>query len=205
MTDAWGRENAGIGMAIQGLVQSVDALTDEMERKWGVGRLRMLVPDDLRERFDRQWRKWQAAYAAQDLAAVRVHCEAMRRAWAALEAGATEAGHAPLAPEVWETRMPDGAVLAVVRTQQEAHALARDGREREVWTLDEVGRVVCAWEGRRWVEAVREHFPGAKVEAVRLTPRGSEFDWAQGDEIPFEHDTGDTHAHTPAARRRAAR
>ena len=193
MTAAWGRENAGIGMAIQGLVQSVDALTDEMERKWGVGRLRMLVPDDLRERFDRQWRKWQAAYAAQDLAAVRAHSEAMRRAWAALEAGALEAGHAPLAPEVWETRMPDGAVLAVVRTQQEAHALARDGRERKVWTMDEVARIVCAWEGRRW------------VEAVRLTPRGSESDWVLGDESPLEHDAGDTHARTPVAQRGAAR
>lgn len=205
MTDFRRRGNDGIGMAIQGLVQSVDALTDGMERKWGVGRLRMLVPDDLRERFDRQWRKWQAAYAAQDLAEVRAHGEAMRRAWAALEAGATQAGHAPLAPEVWETRMPDGAVLAVVRTQQEAHARARDGRECEVWTLDEVARVICAWEGRPWVEAVRGRFPGAKVEAVRLTPRGAELDWAQGDEPPFEHDTGDTHARTPAARRRAAR
>ena len=63
--------------------------------------------------------------------------------------------------------MPDGVVLAVVRTQQEAHVLARDGRERKLWTLDEVGRVICAWEGRRWVEAVHEHFPGAKVEAIR--------------------------------------
>jgi hypothetical protein len=198
---AWDRRSAGVGMAIQGLVQSVDALTDAMERNWGVGRLRMLVPDDLRERFDRQWRKWQAAYAAQDLAAVRAHSEAMRRAWAALEAGALEAGHAPLAPEVWETRMPDGAVLAVVRTQQEAHALARDGRERKVWSLDEVAGVVCAWEGRPWVDTVHGCFPGAKVGAVRLTPRGSEFDWAQGDESPFEHDAGDTHAHTSVARK----
>ena len=131
-------------MAIQGLVQSVDTLTDTMERKWGIGRLRLLVSDTLRERFDRQWGKWQAAYAEQDLDAVRAHSEAMRRAWAALDAAATEAGYAPLVPEVWETRMPDGVVLAVVRTQQEAHALARDGREREVWTLDEVGRIVCA-------------------------------------------------------------
>ncbi len=101
--------------------------------------------------------------------------------------------------------MPDGAVLAIVRTQQEAHALARDGRERKVWTLDEVGRVICAWEGRRWVEAVQKCFPGAQVEAVRLTPRGSESDWAQGDEIPLGRNTGDIHAHTPVARRRAAR
>jgi hypothetical protein len=195
----------GITMAIQGLVQSVDVLTDSLERKWGVGRLRLLVDDALRERFDRQWRKWQAAYAAQDLDAVRAHSEAMRRAWNALDQAATAAVHTPMAPEVWETRMPDGTVLAIVRGPGEQHALARQpadaaGRAREVWSLDEIGRVICAWEGRNWVEAVRAEFPGAKVEALRLTPRGAEFDWSRGDEIPFGHNHGDTHAHTPLSR-----
>ena len=81
------QDTSGTAMAIQGLVQSVDLVTDALERKWGVGRLRLLVGDGLRERFDRQWAKWQAAYAAQDLEAVRAHSEAMRRAWAALERG----------------------------------------------------------------------------------------------------------------------
>ena len=129
--------------------------------------------------------------------------EAMRRAWAALEAGATEAGHAPLAPEVWETRMPDGTVLAVVRTQQEAHALARDSHERKVWTLDEVGRVVCApWEGRRWVEAVHKLLsrrPGRGGPAHAAQRRSST--GRRATEVPFGHDTGDTHAHTPLARK----
>jgi hypothetical protein len=49
------------------------------------------------------------------------------------------------------------------------------------------------------VDAIREHFPGAKVEALRLTPRAAEFDWAQGDEIPFAHEFGDTHARTAIA------
>jgi len=199
-------DRSGTAMAIQGLVQSVDLLTDSLERKWGVGRLRLLVEDGLRERFDRQWRKWQAAYAAQDLEAVRAHSEAMRRAWNALDQAATAAGHAPIQPEVWETRMPDGVVLAIVRGPAEQHALARaarqegDSRAREVWSLDEVGRVIGAWEGRRWVDAVRSEFPGAQVQALRLTPRGAEFDWSRGDEIPFGHETGDTHAHTPMAR-----
>jgi hypothetical protein len=191
----------GTTLSIQALVQSVDLLTDQMERKWGVGRLRLLVEDALRERFDRQWRKWQAAYAAQDIEAVRAHSEAMRRAWAALDQAATVAGHQPLAPEVWETRMPNGRVLGVVRTLAEAHALAGDGRERDIWTLDEVGRVVAAWHAERWAEAAHRHFPGALIAATRLTPRGAEFDWTQGDEIPFGHDLDDTHAHTPIQRR----
>ncbi|MFM7607651.1 MAG: hypothetical protein ACKO9A_02055, partial [Alphaproteobacteria bacterium] len=95
------QDTSGTAMAIQGLVQSVDLVTDALERKWGVGRLRLLVGDALRERFDRQWAKWQAAYATQDLDGVRAHSEAMRRAWAALEQAAIAAGHQPLAPEVW--------------------------------------------------------------------------------------------------------
>jgi hypothetical protein len=203
------RDTGGITMAIQGLVQSVDLLTDKLERKWGVGRLRLLVDDVLRERFDRQWRKWQAAYAAQDLDAVRAHSDAMRRAWTALDQAATAAGHMPMAPEIWETRMPDGTALAIVRGPAEQHAVARatrqqgDSRAREVWSLDEIGRVICAWEGRNWVDAVRAEFPGARVEALRLTPRGAEFDWSRGDDIPFGHEMGDTHAKTPISQRAA--
>jgi hypothetical protein len=134
----------------------------------------------------------------------------MRRAWSALDNAATAAGHLPLAPEVWETRMPDGTVLAIVRGPAEQHALARQGRQAsqeralEVWSLDEIGRVIGAWEGRRWVEATRQCFPGAQVTRLRLTPRGAEFDWSQGDDIPFGHDTGDTHAHTPITARISA-
>jgi hypothetical protein len=163
----------------------------------------LLVGDGLRERFDRQWAKWQAAYATQDLEAVRAHSEAMRRAWAALEQAAIAAGYPPLAPEVWETRMPNGRVLGIVRSLPEAHALAGDGRERDIWTLDEVGRVLAAWDAYRWVEASHTHFPGAQITALRLTPRGSEFDWKLGDEIPFGHQLCDSHAHTPITKRAA--
>jgi hypothetical protein len=127
----------GITQAIQGLVQSVDLLTDAMERTWEVGRLRLLVSDELRERFARQWRKWQTADGAPGLEEVRKHSEAMRRAWAALDTAATEAGHHPMKPEVRETRNADGKILALVRTFAEARALANeeDPREREIWTL----------------------------------------------------------------------
>jgi hypothetical protein len=91
-------------------------------------------------------------------------------------------------------------VLGIVRSLPEAHALAGDGRERDIWTLDEVGRVLAAWDAYRWVEASHAHFPGAQIRALRLTPRGSEFDWKLGDEIPFGHGLCDSHAHTPITR-----
>jgi hypothetical protein len=196
----WDREAVSTAQIIQGYVQAVDAVTDAMERKWGVGRLRLLVTDELRERFTRQWQKWQQAYARQDLEAVKTHSDAMRRAWAALDAAATAAGHQPIKPEVWETRLADGTVLALVRTFEEAHALAKseDFRDREVWTLEEVARIIGAWAGRHWVDAIHQRFPGTRVEKVRLTPIGASFDWSRGDAIPFGHDDPQgAHAPTP--------
>jgi hypothetical protein len=38
----------------QAVVDGVDHRTRELDRKWGIGRLRLLVDDELRARFDRQ-------------------------------------------------------------------------------------------------------------------------------------------------------
>ena len=46
---------------IQAVADGVDEVAVTMERKWGVDRLRRPVSVDLRERFDRQARKWNEA------------------------------------------------------------------------------------------------------------------------------------------------
>jgi hypothetical protein len=100
----------------------------------------------------------------------------MRRAWAALDAAATNAGHAPLSPEVWECVLPEsGEVVAIVHSEAEAHHVCRDCR---VFTLAEIGRLIEAL-GDAVLEAKRA-FPGAEVTGIRNKP----IDWEKGDEIP---------------------
>lgn len=152
--------------AIQAHIDGVDHVASEMERKWGVGRLRLLVTADLRERFDAQREKFNRAIWSHDLEAVSVHAPAMVRAWQALDREATECGCAELEPVVWEGRKPDGTVMAVVRTPAEAHAVTADGRHTEVWTLDELIRVATA-NGAQIIGDVMKVFPGARVEEVR--------------------------------------
>ena len=86
----------------QAILDGVDEAVAASERVWGVGRLRLLVDDDLRARWDRQWAAWCAACEAYDLAAVRNQGAAVRRAIGVLEAAARAAGHGPLKPQVWE-------------------------------------------------------------------------------------------------------
>ena len=152
--------------ALQSVVDGVDAVAVEMESKWGVGRLRLLVADDLRERFDRQARKFNEAIWGSDLESARQHGAAMARAWRALDAAATAAGAQPLQPEVWETATPAGEVIALVRTQPEAAAVARANRAMRVFTLEEVGRVIAAWP--ELLGKATKTCPGAEIVDVRV-------------------------------------
>jgi hypothetical protein len=160
------------------ILDGVDECIAASERRWGADRLRLLVADDLRSRWDRQWQSWCRAVRANDLADIQKHGAAVRRAVAALEAAATAAGAEPLAPTVWETAY-EGRVVAVVRTSAEAYAVATQGRGLEVWTLDELVRV--ALPRTAMIAAAKEVFPGAEVVRYQSPPA----DWANGgDPLP---------------------
>ena len=164
--------------SIQAMIDGVDIDVVEMERKWGVGRLRLLVSDDLRARFDRQAEKFNRAVWDADVGDVRKHGNGMHRAWLALDEAATEVGAKPLDPVVWETRIGD-RVLAIVRTTAEAHAITGDGRAREVWTMEEIARVLVG--SSQQIGEAKKVFPGCEVVDVRPPP----FDEVTGDDLPI--------------------
>ena len=165
---------------MKAVVDGVDHFACTMEKKWGVGRLRLLVDDDLRCRFDRQHEKWGNACMLYKLPPIQTHGDAMRRAWEALDKAATVAGASTLDPDCWETRLDDGTVLLVCRDETEAYHVARakkDEREIEVWSVAEVGRFISH---QREVREVKKLFPGSLVTDVRST-RGPD----PNDDIPF--------------------
>ena len=151
------------------VIDGVDRVAFDMERKWGVNRLRLLVDDDMRERFDRQLRRWSDVIwdGEADLRVVEETAQATIRGWEALDLGATQAQAKPLAPEVWEHAMDDGRVLAVVRSTAEAHHVARDRPGMLVWTMAEVARLAF---DNSLVNAVKDAFPGAEVARVTRDP-----------------------------------
>src|SRR3712207_2542828 len=161
------------------MIDGVDELAHRMERKWGVDRLRLLVSDDLRHRFDRQRFKLNAAITSGDHDALATECARMRKALETLDAAAEAIGAEPIAPEVWEVALPDGTVAAVVRTTADAHHVVGDGRLKRVYTLAEVANLIHACPE---VIKAKDTFPGAEVVAVRSRPDPLE---GLDDEIPF--------------------
>lgn len=163
---------------IQAMVEGLDQVAVAMERKWGVGRLRLLVSDLLRAKFDEQKDRLDQAIATNQEAYVRIHVDGMRRAWEALDRSAREAGEAPLAPTVWECVLPDtGEIVSLVRTEAEAHHVAREGC---VFTVAEIATLIAGL-GDAVLEA-KKKFPGAAVTGMRRKPAA---DWTRGDDLPF--------------------
>jgi len=160
------------------IIESVDHLASDLELKWGPGRLRLLVDEQLRAKFDRQRSKFNGAIWSFHDREIEKHAAAMRRAWHVLDRAAEDAGAEPLDPDVFETTLEDGRVIAVARNSAEAWVAAhRLGRDVSVWSMQEIARLIDAYPE---LVDIKTHWPGATVTAVRTSLPDE-----MNDELPF--------------------
>jgi len=145
-------------------IEDADAAAIEMERKWGRGRLRLLVDAELREKFDRQRFLLNQALARGELEDVRREAQRMATAWRALDKRATATGQKILPPTVWEVALPDGTVAAIVREPELAQDVLAEGRDVRVYTLEEIGELLHGFPALVKAKAI---FPGATVERIQ--------------------------------------
>ena len=169
------------------LTEGLDHLAKQMETKWGVDRLPLLVSDQLRAAFYQQKDLLDEALSSGDLALIDIQVGGMKRAWEALDQAATQSGQSILSADIWEVKLPvSGRIVAFVKTSAEAQAIARP--DLETWTVSEIAQLIDGMDEN--VRAVKQLFPGAEVTAItkKETPSQTDekpFDWSKGDEIPF--------------------
>jgi hypothetical protein len=172
----WQRSN-GTYIAGRAYLDQADLTAAQMDAKWGVDRLRLLVPPDLREKFDRQRYLLNRAINKGELEDVRREAQRMVNAWLTLDRAAFGANASLLSPNVWEVGLPDGSVAAIARNGAEAGAVAASGRKVAFYTLEEIARLLEAFP--TLVKAKLE-FPGCEVSAAKQTI---------GDPLDGIHDT----------------
>lgn len=175
---------------LKALIDGVDEIARRMEGKWGMGRLPLLVSTDTRAKFYAAGEKFnealQACYGGKVITRdmldhVKAKGAVMERAWAALDAQAEAADHKAQDPDVWETVLSDGSILAVVQTNADASKVLRDGRNTNVWTMDEIAKAVEAFPDV--VRSMKDAFGDVKVSAVR--ERRSRGVFEPCNEVPF--------------------
>lgn len=160
--NSWSR-TPGTQIAGRAYLDEADQTASEMETKWGVGRLRLLVGPELREKFDRQRYLLNQAVWHGELEEVKREAMRMVKAWLALDAAAAAAGKAGLAPQVWEVALADGTVAAIVPDYEHARAVVGEGRSVAVYTLEEIALLLA--ESKTVKPKVV--FPGAEIVEVR--------------------------------------
>lgn len=153
----------GMELAGRAYLDEADLTAVEMERKWGAGRLRLLVGPELREKFDRQRYLLNRAIWHGDLDAVRREAQRMVKAWLALDRAAIAAGKGGLSPQVWEVALEDGTVAAIVPDDADARAVHADGRKVAVYTLDEIARLLASFPA---IAKAKQTWPGASVTKI---------------------------------------
>lgn len=150
--------------AINSVIDGVEATARQYEDKWGVGRLELLVDDELRLKFRQQYERFNNACMAHDVVRVRMAGAGMIRGWQTLDKAAVEAGAQPLDPQTWEIQLPDGRVIAFCRHLHDSFHVARSGRNIEIWTPEEIVRVITAYPEIALAKSV---FPGATVVSMK--------------------------------------
>lgn len=176
----WQKRGPSVYLEGRAYLDGVDALAVEMDRHWGVDRLRLLVDPELRLRFDRQRAKLNQAMYGGDLDDLKRECERMMLAWRTLDRVARENGAQPLDARVIAELVVDGTAIAIVADTASARAVQADGRARQCWTLGEIARALAAFP-----EAVRakQLIPGARVVWAK-TP-DDPLDELMDDDLPF--------------------
>ena len=153
------------GLALSGmeLIDEMKMVATDIEERWGVGRLRLLVPVPLREKFDRQRYLVNQAIWHGDLEQVREHTGKMILAYRKLDEVAIASGASRKPVEQWECVLGGGMVLVLVKDAQDAQNVQKDGRKVVVWTMEEIAMIV---EENTAILHAKQLFEGAEVLKV---------------------------------------
>ena len=163
-----------------------DAVARAAELRWGVARLESLVSAETLLSWKKGFTLYSDAIARCDPDEVKRLAPMIAQAILAMEEEAEERGHQPMSPTCWEAPMAGGRVLVVTRTFAEASALqaSSDGRERVVWTMEELANVMPRLEE---INAIKNVFPGARVQSSVKKTEGFAHDVATETDFEFLH------------------
>lgn len=177
----------GMYVTGQAWVDEVTLCVERMEKKWGAGRLRLMVGPELRDKFDRQRYMTNQAIYHGGLEDVRTQCRRMITGWGTLDRVADEMGLERLPVSAWEVSGLSGVVHVIVRTLDDAIDYRKGRQNVAIYTLDEIAVLLDA---QGLLGAAKSVFPDAEVVGVRRSV-GDALDDVEtsqsdlDDEIPF--------------------
>lgn len=168
---------------IQTAIAPVDALTAEVEARWGIDVLPALVAPELAAKYGKARGLLNDAIRQRDEKLVLKYCDTVLRGLRALEQSARDAGHSPLPPNIIAARDQSGNGYHIVtEAKQYDRAIKETADPVKTVTLDEL---LCAYVAMRdrtngLIDKVKTAYPGATVKSATISDQTE-----HNDEIPF--------------------
>lgn len=176
---------------LKSISDGIQHVRAEADAKWGVDRLRLVVSEESRTKFDRQadkygralkeaWATGERPLTAIAIAGLQEAARRMRTAFRVLDTEATSMGVSGLPEAVWEVSTHDGQVIAFCRDTASAVAYqAQSGRKVSTWTPAEIANLIAALPAL--LGEAKAHFPGACV----VTPMHRPSKFVPDAQVPF--------------------
>ena len=150
--------------------------------KWGIDRLPDLVSVEMSQKYGKAIAALNAAIDANDPEAVAQNANNCIKGLAALDAAAEASGAPKADPTIWEYEI-DGMKFAIIHDERAWPALKAARPDLLFFTMREVANALKAYGlTGETVAAIKSHFPGAQVSAIR--PK-SKLEEELNDIIPF--------------------
>ena len=166
-------------------VAPFDRAARDHDQRWGIDRLPELVSPALAAKYGEALAHLNECIAAEDPARVADAASNCIRGMAAMDAEAIASGHAPSTGEHWEYELRDESEVfrfAIIKNEREWPALKAARPDLLIFTMHEAAVALRGLSKKVAIEAVKNHFPGAKVQNSPQLPK-SFFD--HGDVIDF--------------------
>jgi hypothetical protein len=165
-----------------------DRVAIEMDQRWGIDRLPELVSPETAAKYGNALAYLNQCIAEEDPAKVADAANNCIRGMNAMEAEAVANGHQPATGEHMEYELRDDNEVfrfAIIKDHSQWPALKAKRPDLLIFTLHEAAVALRGLSKKVALEAVKEHFPGAKVQNKPQLP--PEF-WNHGDIINLKGD-----------------
>jgi len=164
---------------IDAIVQTVDEVAVQMERKWGSGKLERCVSPQTAEGFEMARMAFDTALQSGVIDEIRLKGDNLIKGYRYLDAEALKLGREPASPQIWHVSGDSGQHYAICH-DADAVDLVEPIDGVTVMTLRELLRFYENHEAsKNWVNHVKAVFPGSTVSSVKI-PEGE-----LNDELPF--------------------
>jgi hypothetical protein len=148
-------------VAVAGLTRAME----QMDKKWGYGVLVGLTGPETIAKWGKAVAGLYAAEDEKDAGRVAGWAEVCVRGLALMDAEATEAGHKPADPHIWEYEF-EGVTYGIIEDGRQWPAAYRKRKGLVMFNMREVAIALDAHRNDL-VRKVKDGFPGAEITAIR--------------------------------------